>query len=188
MAVSEGTYLQLALEDKEGQWELVDGWLRSKAGDNAIHNHVMTHLAFAVMNGLGSDGRSGCEDFEVRINSARIRIRQRTFLMPDVLVATAEQAAPLWDQEVLEHYTTPVPFVAEVWSVLTGDDEVEPKLDEYRQHGEHEIWRLRTDNREVTAWRRQPDGSYTETYYQGGRVPIQSLPSVTIDIDSLFFR
>ena len=38
----------------------------------------------------------------------------------------------------------------------------------------------------LTAWRRQPDGSYTETLYTGRKVQPMALPNVTIDPDALF--
>ena len=38
----------------------------------------------------------------------------------------------------------------------------------------------------LTAWRRQPDGSYLETLYTRGTVPVESLPGVTIELESLF--
>jgi hypothetical protein len=41
-------------------------------------------------------------------------------------------------------------------------------------------------DRTLTAWRRQPDGSYTESYYSGGSVQPVALPGVAIDLDTLF--
>ncbi len=35
------------------------------------------------------------------------------------------------------------------------------------------------------AWRRQPDGTYTETRYTGGSIQPVALPGVSIDLDWL---
>ena len=79
-----------------------------------------------------------------------------------------------------------MPLVVEVWSPSTGDYDVETKLQEYQRRGDLEIWRIHPYEQTLTAWRRQPDGSYTETLYRGGRVQPVALPNVTIDLDDLF--
>ena len=66
------------------------------------------------------------------------------------------------------------------------DYDVERKLPEYRARGDLEIWRIHPYDRTLTAWRRQPDGSYLESVYRGGIVPVGSVPGVTIDLDALF--
>jgi hypothetical protein len=39
----------------------------------------------------------------------------------------------------------------------------------------------------LTAWRRQPDGSYAELHFdEGGTVQPVALPGVTINLDALF--
>jgi Uma2 family endonuclease len=74
----------------------------------------------------------------------------------------------------------------EIWPRSTGDYDVEEKLPEYQRRGDLEIWRLHPYERTLTAWRRQPDGSYTETIYTGGVVHPVALPGVAIDLDALF--
>ncbi len=86
----------------------------------------------------------------------------------------------------LESYAEPLPFVAEVWSRITGDYDVDTKFPEYKRRGDLEIWRVDPYERTVTAWRRRPDGEYSETGYSGGIVPILSLPNVTVSFDELF--
>ena len=54
------------------------------------------------------------------------------------------------------------------------------------KHGDLEIWLLHPYERTVTAWRRQPDGSYIETVFRGGVVQLHALPDVSVDLDSLF--
>jgi Uma2 family endonuclease len=85
-----------------------------------------------------------------------------------------------------EVYDEPLPLVVEIRSPSTGDYDVEEKLAEYRRRGDLEVWRLHPYERTLTAWRRQPDGSYAETLYRGGIVRPQSLPGVSIDLDALF--
>ncbi|GIW03709.1 MAG: hypothetical protein KatS3mg059_0329 [Thermomicrobiales bacterium] len=40
--------------------------------------------------------------------------------------------------------------------------------------------------RTLTAWRRQPDGTYTTQTYHGGIIRPAELPGVTVDLDALF--
>ena len=92
---------------------------------------------------------------------------------------------PLQDrQDVLEGYAAAVPFVAEVWSPSTGEYDVGTKLPEYQARGDLDNWRI--DPRTVIAWRRQADGSYSETLCRRGDVPVESLPEVAIQLESLF--
>ena len=79
-----------------------------------------------------------------------------------------------------------MPLVVEVWSPSTGQSDIEEKLREYQQRGDLEIWRIHPYERTLTAWRRQPDGSYTETLYRGGIIEPAAIPNVRIDIDRLF--
>lgn len=107
-------------------------------------------------------------------------------MIPDVVVIpVAHQAPLLGDPHGFNAYPEPLPFVAEVWSPSTGDYDVAAKLPIYRERGDLEIWFLHPYERTLTAWRRQPDGSYAETRFTGGIVPVLSLPGVTIDLDAL---
>lgn len=86
----------------------------------------------------------------------------------------------------LEVYEGPLPLVVEVWSPSTGEYDVDTKLPEYQRRGDLEIWRLHPFDRTLIAWRRQPDGSYSESQYTGGTVRPVALPGVAIDLDTLF--
>ena len=77
-------------------------------------------------------------------------------------------------------------MVVEVWSPSTGTYDVNAKLPEYRRRGDLEVWRVHPFERTLTVWRRQPDGGYVETIYDGGRVQPASMPGVTIDLDVLW--
>jgi Uma2 family endonuclease len=126
-------------------------------------------------------------EFQVRINAGRVRRTDETYYIPDIIVFPARLAASLRGRpDVLESYDAPLPFVAEVWSPSTGGYDVDKKLPEYMKRGDLEIWRLHPYERTLTAWRRQPDGTYRETVFHGGLVQPVALPGVTIDLEALF--
>lgn len=182
MPVSEKTYKAVALEDPEGQWELHCGILRQKPGMSFAHSHVITEVFTSLIQQLDS------REYAVRTNHARVRHSAQSYYIPDVVVIPAELVRRELSlrPDALEVYDVPLPLVVEVWSPSTGDFDVESKVPEYQQRGDREIWRIHPYERTLTAWRRQPDGSYTETLYRGGSVQPIALPNVTIDLDALF--
>lgn len=116
-----------------------------------------------------------------------MRRTAENYFIPDVFVIPVELVRPLRGlRNVLEAYDAPLPLVVEVWSPSTGAYDIDTKLPEYQRRGDLEIWRLHPFDRTLTAWRRQPDGSYTENHYTGGLVQPVALPNVTIDLDTLF--
>ncbi len=180
MPVSEQTYLQLALEDPN-QWELHCGRLRRKPPMTAEHNYVAYEIALQL--GRQLDRRQ----FHVRVGMGHVRRSAETYYIPDVMVIPTELVQPLRGRrDVLEAYASPLPLVVEVWSPSTGDYDVDSKLPEYQRRGDLEIWRIHPFERTLTAWRRQPDASYTETLHTSGTVQPVALPGVTIDLDTLF--
>ena len=54
--------------------------------------------------------------------------------------------------------------------------DIATKLQGYRERGDAEIWFIHPYERTLTAWRRQPDGSYAEETYRGGVVPVDFPP------------
>lgn len=194
MPVSAKTYEQVALEDPEGLWELVCGRLRRKPEMAAEHDHTAGRLAGRLSRQLHED------EFDVRMNSGRLRVASGSFYVPDVCVIPRSLLHEKLDRSGrLEVYDAPVPFVAEVWSPSTGEYDVMEKLEEYKRRGDREVWLIHPprggeskgslpyqSDRTLSAWRRQPDGSYTETLYRGGAVQPATLPGVTIDLDTLF--
>jgi Uma2 family endonuclease len=180
MPVSEQTYLQLALKEPN-QWELHCGLLRRKPGMTAAHNADAFELALRLGNQLDRS------QFHVRVGMGHVRRSAENYYIPDVLVIPTELVRPLLGRsDVLEAYDAPLPLVVEVWSPSTGEYDVDSKLPEYQRRGDLEIWRVHPFERTLIAWRRQPDGSYTETSYTGGTVQPVALPGVTIDLDTLF--
>ena len=182
MSVGEKTYEEIALEDPSRPWELHDGELRAKPGMSFEHNDAMCFLGHLLQ------GQLDRRHYRVRVNAGRVR-RAATYYVPDVAVIPMSLAEPQRGRPgTLEVYADPQPLVVEVWSPSTGDYDIDAKLPDYRRRGDQEIWRLHSFERTLTAWRRQPDGSYTETLYRGGVVRVASLPGVAIDLDTLFDR
>ena len=182
MLVDDETYERIALEELDEQWELVCGRLRRKPGMTTDHNEVASKLDRRLWMQLDE------REFAVRANSARLRISSGLTYIPDLCViprAMVERARRERPRR-LEIHDDPVPLVVEVWSPSTGEYDVEQKLREYQWRGDAEIWRIHPYDRTLTAWRRQPDGSYTETLYTTGAVQPVALPNVTIELESLF--
>jgi len=181
LPVSEKTYRQLALEDPEGHWELACGDLRQKPTMSVEHSHVTIRLLVQLATQLDE------ERFAVRSNNGRVRRSPESYFIPDVFVVPMDLVRPYRRRpDVLDAYDAPLPLIVEVWSPSTGDYDVDSKLPEYQRRGDIEIWRVHPYERTLTAWRRQPDGSYAATAYDGGVVQPIALPNVTVDLDALF--
>lgn len=181
--VSESEYREFALGDKHGSWELVDGLLREKPAMTYGHGRVIYNLTVLIANQLDPN------DYAMRIDHARLRVSSGTYYVPDLAVipAALEQrnlAAPL----ELDAYGEPLPLVIEIWSPSTGDYDIFRKLPGYQQRGDLEIWYIQPYERTLTAWSRQPDGTYRESIHRGGIVQAESMPSVNVDLDSLLKR
>jgi Uma2 family endonuclease len=182
MVVSAKTYEQVALEDPDGQWELYHGCLRQKPGMTFDHNRTIRKLAIRLTKQLDEF------EFEVAMDLSRLHITTGSYYIPDLAVIPVALARRGQKDRAtgLEVYEESLPLVVEVWSPSTGDYDVEVNLQEYKLRGDAEIWRLHPYERTLTAWRRQPDGSYTESLYRGGIVVPIALPNVGIDLDALF--
>lgn len=182
MPVSEKTYRQLALEDPGGHWELHHGELRQKDGMSVEHNHVTRRLYGQLFLQLDQ------QEFEVSANMGHVRRSSESYYIPDVYVIPAEAVREGRRERPnrLEVYAMPLPLVVEIWSPSTGRFDVDSKLPEYQQRGDLEIWWIHPFERTLTAWRRQPDGSYAKSEYTGGVVHAVALPGVVIDLDALF--
>ena len=174
------TYEQVALEDGDTTWEYVCGQLREKPAMTQEHNDAAFELAYQIRSQIGR------ERFETRSNSGRLKTGAGNAFVPDVIVLPKGMTATQHATRKLETYDQPVPFVAETWSKSTGDYDSNTKIPEYRSRGDLEIWRVHPYEKLVTAWRRQPDGSYIESVHTEGSVPIESLPGVRIVLAELF--
>jgi Uma2 family endonuclease len=182
MPISDGTYERVALEDPEGQWELVCGQLRRRPGMTAEHAHVQDVLDDILHAQLHRN------EFAIRVNTGRLRISTGTCYVPDLCVIprAVEQRKRREGSKGLEIYAEPMPLVVEVWSPSAGEYDVEEKLREYQWRRDLEIWRIHPYEKTLTAWRLQPDGTYSETLYRSGAVEAAALPAVRVDLESLF--
>ena len=180
MPVSESTYRALALEDPSGLWELHCGNLRQKPAMAYEHNHVEVRLLVRLSNQLDE------REFTVRANMGRVRRSPEHYYIPDVYVVPMDLVRPYRHRsDLVEVYEDPLPLVVEIWSPSTGDYDVDAKLPEYQRRGDAEIWRLHPYEHSLTVWRRQSDGSYTESLYTSGTIRPIALPGVAIDLDEL---
>lgn len=183
MPVTRETFLQVALEDPEGRWELHGGRLREKPGMSFAHNETIHRLCeqFYRQVDLGR--------YTIRVNHGHLRRLDETSFIPDLCVVPRGLHNQDWSVGVgLESYAEPLPLVVEVWSPSTGAYDVDAKFPEYRRRGDREIWRLHPFDRLLTVWRRQPESGYEVLHLEDGIVEPVALPGVRIDLDAVFAR
>jgi Uma2 family endonuclease len=179
--ISNEAYERLALAEPDVKWELWDGVLREKPQMTDAHDWLMAKVGHFLLSQLD------WSVYQVRINSSRVRRPGSTYFIPDVFVLLTAFTAPYRNRsDVLSIYDQPMQLVVEVWSPSTGDYDIMEKLVVYQQRGDLEIWYFHPYERTLTAWVRQPDGSYAETLYREGIVRPVALPSVEIELALLF--
>jgi Uma2 family endonuclease len=179
--IDEVSYQRVVFAEPDRILELQDGRLREKPAMSWEHDEIAIMLGHYLLLQLDHS------QYRVRVNSGRLRRPEATIFIPDVAVIPAsyrdEVRVP---RGTLAIFSGPLPFVVEVWSASTGDYDVDAKLPVYQQRGDLEIWCIHPYERTVTAWHRQPDGTYNETIFREGVVSLAALPGVTIDLDRLF--
>jgi Uma2 family endonuclease len=179
--ISEREYEAIVLREPDVQWELWDGQLREKPPMSWEHGSVNARLSYLLQHQLNWD------EFHVRINEGHVRRSAERYYLPDIVVVPAALGDPFRNKPgALPVFRHPLPLVVEVWSPSTGDYDVDAKLPEYMARGDLEVWRIHPYEQTLTAWRRQPDGSYAESVYHEGIVRPASLPNVAIDLRVLF--
>jgi Uma2 family endonuclease len=179
--ISNDAYERLALAEPDRKWELRDGVLREKPGMTYAHNTIEARLGILLGQQLD------WEEYEVRIDAGRVHRPTSTYFIPDIFVFPKVLARPFIVQEtLLEVYDQPLPLVIEVWSRSTGTYAVAEKLAVYKQRGDLEVWYIHPYEKTLTAWRRQPDGMYSEETFRDGVVTLAALPDVAIDLNTLF--
>jgi len=177
--ISEEAYLRFVLSGVEGSWELHDGRLVEKPAMTFRHGQIPMLLGHFLLSQLDR------AQFQV-VSELRVRRSSATVFVPDLMVVPAAYSEEIRDRPVLAIFSDPLPLVVEVWSPSTGDYDVDAKLPVYQQRGDLEIWRIHPYERTLTAWRRQPDGSYQEKIHREGVVKPAALPGVAIDLGALF--
>lgn len=181
MPVSAECYERVALEDPDSRWELHQGRLKEKPAMAYGHNRGLIKLGHQLLDQLDP------EEFEVCINTGRVRHTEKNYYIPDLAVVPVAYTQALRERpQLLEVYEQPLPLVVEVWSPSTGDYDQDSKIPTYQRRGDLEIWRLHPYDRSLIAWRRQRDGGYAESTYREGTIEPVALPGVTIDLTLLF--
>ena len=179
--MSEEAYQQFALGDPQGQWELYRGQLREKPGMSVEHGGITDNLLVVLYSQLDRN------EYRIRTTHARLRRSADTYYVPDIAVIPTAFVQALLDQPgSLDAYPEPLPLVVEIWSPSTGQYDINEKLPDYQARGDLEIWYVHPYERTLTTWRRQSQGTYTETVYGGGNVRPESLPGVVINLATLF--
>jgi Uma2 family endonuclease len=182
MTMTEEAYETVALSEQGRFLELWNGSPLEKPPVSFRHGYAMNTLARLLGSALPFP------DWHIRVEHARVRARDGSIVIPDVAVVPAALAerglAETPDR--LEVYADPLPFLAEVWSPSTGRYDRRVKFAAYRARGDAEIWRLHPDERTLTRWLRQDDGTCLDMVHTGGPVDLAALPGVTIDLDGLF--
>jgi Uma2 family endonuclease len=127
------------------------------------------------------------DQFSVSINDWRVRRPTETIFIPDLFVVPIEYGREFRGQPgVLAIFRDPALLVVEIWSSSTGDFDINVKAPVYQQRGDREIWRIHPYEKTLTAWNRQPDGTYIETVHRTGSIHPTALPGVEITLDELF--
>jgi Uma2 family endonuclease len=181
MLVKDRILEALAQPGTEDRLEVHNGQLREKPSMTFGHGDLMFYLGLQLGDQLDRS------QYRVRVNHGRLRRNDKTYYIPDVYVIPMSIITPEREASPeLEIYDEPLPFVAELWSKSTGNYDAEEKLPEYKDRGDRVIWYLHPFEETVKAYVRQPNGSYTETLYRSGKIGIESLPGVIIDLDELF--
>lgn len=181
MVVSTGTFEQIALAQPERHWELDHGALREKPAMSFKHNDIMFELVRLLQQQLDPLA------YRVRADAGHVRHAAESYYIPDVYVVPYELTRPPRNRESdLEVYDVPLPLVVEIWSPSTGHYDVDAKIPAYQARGDREIWRIHPYEQTLIAWRRQPDGRYTETIFRDGAIEPVALPNAKIDLATIF--
>ena len=178
--LSEQDFEAFLLSGIEGHWELHDGVLVEKPGMSWDHQNVALELGHQLRLQLPKNR------YRIQLES-RVRRPEATVLQPDVMVIPDDYGDEFRNQPGrLAIFSRPLPLVAEIWSVSTGNYDVMAKLPIYMQRGDAEIWLIHPYEKTVTSWRRQPDGTYLASEHVAGVVELAALPGVVIDVAELF--
>jgi Uma2 family endonuclease len=181
MIVTELTYEELALAEPWRALETHGGRFREKPPMTDSHHVVNNRLTEQFLQQLDHDV------YDLRINATRLRRDEKHYHIPDLAVITVPASLPLAERSGrLEIFRVPLPLVVESWSPSTGDYDVRQKLPIYMERGDAEIWLVHPFERTLTAWRRQSDGTNTESVHRSGTIEPIALPGIVIDLDALF--
>jgi Uma2 family endonuclease len=180
--ITEADYEEVVWAEPQRKWELVDGRLREKPGMTWRHSKILMLLGYLLIRQIDRNQYSV-------LGECRVRRSPGGVFIPDLIVLPTAAGRDLVDApDQLAIFSEPVLLVVEIWSRSTGAYDVDTKVPDYQLRGDYEIWRIHPYELTLTSWRRQPDGSYTETVYRTGTVTSATLPGVAIDLAELFDR
>ena len=121
------------------------------------------------------------------MSTTRARRSSDTYYIADTAIVPTETVLALMEHaHDLDAYPEPLPLVIEIWSPSTGKYDLMAKLPDYQARGDLEIWYVQPYEHTLTAWRRRPDGTYSDSVYLSGVVRQESAPEVVIDLEELF--
>lgn len=180
MSTSTALHELVALEDDDHIWELDGGRLRRKPDMTQEHNNFARELALTLGDQLDRSL------YTVGQNSGHLTASPGHSFVPDVFILPRSYIRPARPAPGgLEAFAEPMPFVCEIWSPSTGDYDTDTKIPWYQARGDAEIWRVHPYERTVKAWRRHPDGTYSETQLSG-EVALWQFPEIRIDLAQLY--
>jgi Uma2 family endonuclease len=182
MAISFETFERVVLEDGDDQWELVCGHLQKKPAMTIEHRTAIVNLVGTLWMQLRHSA------FLVSTNHTHVGSAS-SYYVPDLAVIprTLQDQARAGREGVIDLFGEPLPLVVEVWSPSTGTYDVTMKLPEYQRQRHREIWFIHPYERWLRAWRRQADGTYTQTLFTGDAIiePV-ALQGVGVALAALF--
>ena len=161
---------------EDSDWEYLDGRLVMSPASQR-HERLFRFLLMLLGNYL--EKRGGAEVFGSRYP---MRLDERWSPEPDLFVVRDERRHLLRPQ-FLEG---PADLVIEIISEADPRFELREKLPRYRQAGIPEIWLIDPLARELSAWRRDPGGAYTESRLAAGRLESQVVPGFWLEVGWLW--
>jgi len=181
MPLTAETFAALVIEDSQGRWEIDRQKVREKPPMSFGHNQTARNLARQLILQLSPDL------FDVLQNSGHALLPNGDSYIPDIVVVPNALTSPFqMNPKLFEAYEHPLPFVAEIWSPSTENEDIDATIPGYRLRGDLEIWRFYPFDRTASIWRRKVGGEYQESEVRTGSIELFAIPGITIDVGQLF--
>ncbi len=169
-------FVDWALAQPEGRYELVDGEVVAMAPERIAHARLKARIWRALEDAITEGGRP-CEAL---VDGAGVRIDDRTLYIPDALVYCGDQLAG--DQRVVP---TPL-IVVEILSPSTRDVDTGGKLEGYfRLASVRHYLIVKSDRRAIIHHRRGDDNSVATRIITQGTVELDP-PGLSLELDRLY--
>ena len=169
-------FIDWALAQPEGRYELVDGEVVAMAPERIAHARLKARIWRALEDAI-TDGGRPCEAL---VDGPGVQIDDRSLYIPDVLVYCGEQLAG--DQRLV-----PRPLiVVEILSPSTSDVDTGGKLEGYFRLASVRHYLIgKSDRRAVIHRRRDDDGSVATRIITQGAIELDP-PGLTLELDRLY--